>query len=203
MKTVPDDYSVEGLEASNHSDPGGLNEAVDYTTPNGTKFALAKDFLGIQFCMNGCLWPPSITTFPSMTAAVDCLRRSTAEAIEFFEKTRAVLDVQRNAQTLKRREFSTMPEKRYENYPLYIYVIGGQKALLHQGNAKTPEEAMEELQHIVEDAPVVLVEDAPVVRMVLEVKDCKMFKFAEVDDRTYCPACGKIDLGEHKCECTR
>ena len=53
MKTVPDDYSVEGLEASNHSDPGGLNEAVDYTTPNGTKFALAKDFLGIQFCMNG------------------------------------------------------------------------------------------------------------------------------------------------------
>jgi len=94
MKTVPDDYSVEGLEASNHSDPGGLNEAVDYTTPNGTKFALAKDFLGIQFCMNGCLWPPSITTFPSMEEAVDYLKENTVDAIEFFEKTRITLDAE-------------------------------------------------------------------------------------------------------------
>jgi hypothetical protein len=83
----------------------------------------------------------------------------------------------------------------YENYPLYVFVIGDQKAILHHGNAKTPEEAMEQLSDIVEDVPV--------VHMVLEIKDFKMYKFAEADDRTYCPACGKIDSGDNKCDCTR
>ena len=94
MKTIPDNYLVEGLETSSYSKLNESTEAVNYTTPNGTKFALAKDFMGIQFCMGGRFWPPPFSAFPSMEEAVDYLKENTVDAIEFFEKTRITLDAE-------------------------------------------------------------------------------------------------------------
>lgn len=79
-----------------------------------------------------------------------------------------------------------------EEYPLYVYVMGLQKALLHHGNASTPKEALEQLSHITDDAPVAI----------LEVKNCKMFKLKEVT-KNQCVACGASDTNTRKCDCTR
>ena len=49
MKTVPKEYLVKGMEASSYSKLNEGAEAVKYTTPNGTNFTLAKDFMGIQY----------------------------------------------------------------------------------------------------------------------------------------------------------
>ena len=94
MKTVPEKYLVEGLKASGYNKLNDSTEAVYYTTPNGTRFALAKDFMGIQFCMGGRFWPPPFSAFPSMEEAVGCLKKSTTNAIEFFEKTRVALNAE-------------------------------------------------------------------------------------------------------------
>jgi len=81
---------------------------------------------------------------------------------------------------------------KHTKYPLYVYVMGKQKAYLHQGNAKTPQEALEQLQHITDEA-------VPVA--VLEVKDYKIFKLLETEGNI-CPACG-YDEDRGKCDCTR
>jgi len=95
METIPEEYLIEGLSASDYSKPDDKNEAVYYTTPNGTRFAIAKDFLGIQICMRGRFWPPPFTAFFTMEAAVLQLRKSTASAVEFFDKTKIELDKQK------------------------------------------------------------------------------------------------------------
>ena len=78
-------YKVDGLEIVNIDVVPEENlEAVMYQTPKGTKFALARDAMGIQFCKNGCFWP-SPMPFPSMEEAVGCLRENTQSAITFFE----------------------------------------------------------------------------------------------------------------------
>lgn len=85
--------------------------------------------------------------------------------------------------------------KASKEYPLYVFVMGDQKAYLHQGNAKTPDEAMEQLRHITEDN-----ESSPVA--VLEVTDCNMFKLTKVKE-DFCPACGVTASQKIKCHCTR
>lgn len=81
------DYKVDGLEVLNIDGvPEGCEE-VEYQTPQGTKFSLAKDAMGVQFCKDGRFWP-SPMSFPSMEEAVNCLRKNTKSAIEFFEGTK-------------------------------------------------------------------------------------------------------------------
>ena len=92
MKEIPENYLVKGLEAVNYSKPDRKTEAIEYKTPSGTSFSLAKDFLGIQICMRGRFWPPPFTSFPNIDIAVEYLRAKTADAVEFFEKTKIELD---------------------------------------------------------------------------------------------------------------
>ena len=85
-------YEVEGLEIVGGSKPfrgpdGSQCESVDYKTPNGTRFCLAKDAMGIQFCLDGCFWPSS-QPLPSMEKAVALLRSNTDLAITFFDEVR-------------------------------------------------------------------------------------------------------------------
>jgi len=92
MKKIPKEYLIKGLEAVGYSKPDDRTEAVEYKTPNGTSFNIAKDFLGIQICMEGRFWPPPLTSFPSMGMAIECLRTATKSATEFFDKIKMVLD---------------------------------------------------------------------------------------------------------------
>jgi hypothetical protein len=91
---------VEGLEIVGGSEPfGGLDgfqcESVDYKTPNGTVFSLAKDAIGIHFCLEGIFWPSS-QSFPSMEEGVALLRHNTQLAILFFDEIRKRMNAQTN-----------------------------------------------------------------------------------------------------------
>lgn len=79
-------YEVEGLEIVGGSKFKGC-ESIDYKTPNGTVFCLAKDDLGIQFCLDGHFWP-SPQSLHSMEKAVTLLRDNTKLAILFFDGIR-------------------------------------------------------------------------------------------------------------------
>jgi len=83
---VPEKYLVDGLEAVGYDKVGNLAEAVDFKTPNGTKFSLARDMMGIQFCAGGRLWPGWMG-FASMNEAITHIKEHTAEAIAFFDST--------------------------------------------------------------------------------------------------------------------
>ncbi len=76
-----------------------------------------------------------------------------------------------------------------KDHPLFVYVMGDQKAYLHQGNAKNVQEAMEQLKHITP-------EEAPIA--ILKVTSCKMFRMEEVSE-CFCPACGAT--GKEACDC--
>ncbi len=84
--SIPDEYIVNGIEAVNYSKPDSKSEAVSYITPNGAKFTIAKDFMGIQICANGRFWPPPPLSFKSMEAAVKFLKENTSSAIAFFDE---------------------------------------------------------------------------------------------------------------------
>lgn len=84
--SIPEEYLIEGLEAVHYSKPDDKCEAVAYVTPNGAKFSLAKDFMGIQICMSGRFWPPPFTAFRSMKEGVWLLTEKTAAAIIFFDR---------------------------------------------------------------------------------------------------------------------
>jgi len=99
---VPKEYEVEGLNANNYSKLNATTEAVEYITPNGTTFALARDFMGIQICKNGCFWPPPFMSFPNMKAAVTCLRIETKAAIAFFDEVANKQEERRCEKELKR-----------------------------------------------------------------------------------------------------
>jgi hypothetical protein len=99
MVKVPKEFLVEGLEASGYSKPNNSCEAVNYTTPNGATFSLAKDFMGIQFCKGGRFWPPPFVSFPSMEVAVTCLRSQTKSAVDFFDETKIKLEKERREHT--------------------------------------------------------------------------------------------------------
>lgn len=89
---IPEEYLVEGLEAVHYDKPDDKCEAVTYVTPNGTRFALAKDFMGIQICMNGIFWPAVFPSFPSMTNAAEHLRKHTSSAVAVFDGARAEME---------------------------------------------------------------------------------------------------------------
>lgn len=86
VKEVPEQYFVNGLKASGYSKLGPNTEAVDFTTPKGTEFSLARDMMGIQFCKGGRLWP-SMRGFASMEKAITHIRKHTDGAIAFFDST--------------------------------------------------------------------------------------------------------------------
>ena len=90
---IPNEYLVDGLEAIHYSKPGDKCEAVQYETPKGTKFSVAKDFMGIQICMSGRFWPPPFSAFQSMEQAVELLRTQTNEAVSFFDEIKMKPDV--------------------------------------------------------------------------------------------------------------
>ncbi len=84
QKETPKKYQVNRLRAFGHCRPNKHTEAVNYETPNGAKFSLAKDMMGTQFCAAGRLWPDG-RSWPSMEAAVEYLKEHTLEAIGFFD----------------------------------------------------------------------------------------------------------------------
>lgn len=83
-KGIPSKYLVDGLKAVGYSKPDSSSEAVDFKTPNGIVFVLAKDMMGIQFCNAGRLWPIG-QTFRTMKDAIAHIKKHTDEAIAFFE----------------------------------------------------------------------------------------------------------------------
>ncbi len=88
-KEVPNEYLVNGLEAVGYSKLDSNTEAVDFKTPKGTAFTLAKDMMGIQFCKNGRLWPIG-QTFRTMRDAITHIKEHTDEAIAFFEADKPI-----------------------------------------------------------------------------------------------------------------
>ncbi len=83
---VPQEYRVKGLEATGYNKANSLAEAVDFKTPNGSTFSLARDMMGVQFCAAGRLWP-NIRGFDSMDEAIAHIKKHTDEAIAFFESS--------------------------------------------------------------------------------------------------------------------
>lgn len=83
---VPKKYLVDGIEAVGYNKLNSTTEAVGFKTPNGTKFSLARDMMGIQFCAGGRLWPRQMG-FASMNEAIMYIKEHTAEAIAFFDST--------------------------------------------------------------------------------------------------------------------
>lgn len=91
MKEAPKEYSIEGLEITGYSKPDDKCEAVEYMTPNGAKFTIAKDFMGIQICKGGYFWP-IFMPFSSMTSAVGYLRNHLILATAFFNEVARMED---------------------------------------------------------------------------------------------------------------
>jgi hypothetical protein len=83
-KEVPQKYIVDGLEAVSYGKLNADTEAVNFKTPKGTEFSLARDIMGIQFCASGRLWP-SMRGFASMEKAITYIKKHTAEAVAFFD----------------------------------------------------------------------------------------------------------------------
>lgn len=89
LSVVPSKYLVGGLKAVEYSKLDSYTEAVDFKTPNGIVFALAKDMMGIQFCNKGRLWPIG-QSFRTMEDAIEHIKKHTDEAIAFFEADKPV-----------------------------------------------------------------------------------------------------------------
>jgi len=83
---APVKYIVYGLEVTNYNKPNKDTEVVDFKTPNGVEFSLAKDIMGIQFCVEGRMWP-NAKPWPSMDAAIAYIKEHTADAIAFFDSS--------------------------------------------------------------------------------------------------------------------
>lgn len=84
MPEIPEQYIIEGLNTLGHVRLNDVTEAVDFQTPKGTKFFLARDMMGIQFCAEGMVWP-STKGLPSMEDAMNHLKENLEEAIAFFD----------------------------------------------------------------------------------------------------------------------
>jgi hypothetical protein len=83
-RLAPVRYLVYGLEIVEYSKPDKNSEVVVFKTPKDTRFVLAKDIMGIQFCADGRMWPDA-KSWPSMEAATAYIKEHTADAIAFFD----------------------------------------------------------------------------------------------------------------------
>jgi hypothetical protein len=84
MQEIPEMYIIDGVKTLKHARLNDVTEAVDFETPKGTKFFLARDMVGIQFCTGGKIWP-SLKSFPSMENAMEYFRDNLEDAIAFFD----------------------------------------------------------------------------------------------------------------------